>query len=122
MAGIWRNEPSARRNGGSGVSTGGPDLKNIMAAGTMRSVAERLDKLMLISEALWSLVREKTGLGEEDLLKRMEELDPSDGAEDGKSSKKGIDCKKCGRTVSMRYTRCLYCGARHRPESAFDIL
>jgi hypothetical protein len=92
------------------------------AAREVQHFEERVDKLTLICMALWSLLQEKTDLTEEDLLERVRQIDLMDGKEDGKAKKQIAKCPQCGRTMSPRHGRCLYCGARNLEYSAFDAV
>jgi len=67
-------------------------------------------KTMMICEALWELLREKTNLTEEDLYKKLYEIDMRDGVLDGQNQPKVRECPKCHRRVSGRHAACLYCG------------
>ena len=80
----------------------------------------RLDTLTLACTALWTLLRDRTDLTEEDLLNRIRELDLADGQADGKIGKKLRRCPKCDRVMSPRHRRCLYCGAENLEYEAFD--
>lgn len=77
----------------------------------VRSLEQRLDKMVMINMALWTLLKEVSDLTDEDLLKRVEEIDLSDGQLDGKVRASAQKCSQCNRTVSKRHGRCLYCGA-----------
>ena len=88
----------------------------------VREVAERMDRLTLVCMAMWSLLEERAGLTEEDLMERVKEIDLRDGVPDGKVSKTVAQCLKCGRVMSPRHNRCLYCGAQKLQQSAFDAL
>ena len=46
-----------------------------------------VERLLIISEALWRMLREKGGYTDEDLVNRMAEIDLRDGALDGKVAK-----------------------------------
>lgn len=81
---------------------------------------ERLDKLLLVCSALWELLRDRTDLTEDDLLAKVQEVDLRDGTADGKISKTIKKCPKCGRTMSPRHKKCLYCGEEELNTSAFD--
>jgi hypothetical protein len=76
----------------------------------LKIVNANLDKIMLINEALWELMRDKHGLTENDLHKKMYEVDMRDGVLDGKNKRKAAECGQCGRMVSSRHPACLYCG------------
>ena len=90
------------------------------AAATIRELEDRLDRLLLANIAMWSLVREKTGLTEEDLLERVRQIDLSDGQEDGKLRTQVVRCAKCDRVMARRHRTCLYCGADKLDPTAFD--
>ena len=69
-----------------------------------------LAKSLMISEALWELLAEKTGLTEDDLYNKLHEVDMRDGVLDGKNQRSATDCPACDRKVSGRHGACLYCG------------
>jgi hypothetical protein len=84
--------------------------------------AKRQDKLGLVCQAMWSLIQERTGLTERDLLDRVTELDLKDGVLDGKYTKPPVDCPKCGAKMSRKFNRCLFCGEEYSEGSAFDTV
>ena len=69
-----------------------------------------LSKTLMICEALWEILRDKHGCTEDDLHKKLYEIDMRDGALDGKNQRKTSVCPNCGRTVSPRHPACIYCG------------
>ncbi|BAM04214.1 hypothetical protein [Phycisphaera mikurensis] len=81
---------------------------------------DRLDRLSLVCMAMWSLLQEKTGLTEEDLLQRVELLDLMDGEADGKATVRVRPCPTCDRPLGPRHKKCIYCGAERPGGSAFD--
>jgi predicted Zn-ribbon and HTH transcriptional regulator len=85
-------------------------------------LGENFDRLTLICRAMWELMREQTNLTEEDLMKKVKEIDLSDGSLDGKVRTPPQKCSKCGRTVSKRHMRCIYCGAESLAGTAFDSI
>ncbi|MEM6554162.1 MAG: hypothetical protein AAF750_18750 [Planctomycetota bacterium] len=93
------------------------------AASSARDMEQRLERLLLVNVALWSLLQEKTGLTEADLMERVKLLDEMDGKADGKASgPKVAPCRACGRPVPARRDKCPYCGAAKRRGSAFDAV
>jgi len=86
----------------------------------VRELADRIDKLALVCNAMWTLIQDKTDLTEQDLFDRVEQLDLRDGVLDGKVTKTVRVCANCGRKMSARHNKCLYCGAPKASESAFD--
>jgi len=76
----------------------------------VRQLEQSIDKLVLINLAMWNLLKTKAGLTEADLMKEMERIDLQDGVADGRITPSAQQCPKCGRTISTRHQRCLYCG------------
>lgn len=83
---------------------------------------ERIDKLVLLAHAMWTLVAEKTGLTEADLLKRVTELDGQDGTIDGRITRPPVRCSKCDAVISRKFNRCLFCGQPYTGGGAFETL
>ena len=81
----------------------------------------RIDKLLLINEALWQLVAESTGLTDAQLTERVRQLDQIDGVEDGRRQPMASDCA-CGAKVNPKSPICQYCGAGVRERSVFDTV
>lgn len=73
---------------------------------------DRVERLALLTEALWVLLKEKTGATDEELLDKVREVDLSDGYLDGKVRRETVDCPSCGRTLAQRKNTCIYCGAK----------
>lgn len=86
------------------------------------SLDEKVDKLALICRSMWELLRDKYDLSDEILLNKVKEIDLLDGNLDGKVSIPPKACSKCGRPVSKRHARCIYCGAEAALDTPFDTL
>jgi hypothetical protein len=84
----------------------------------VRDLAKELDRLELVLEAQWSLLREKLGLTDADLKQRVRELDLEDGVLDGKITKEPVTpCPSCARMVARLALRCTYCGEPMAPQA-----
>jgi hypothetical protein len=70
----------------------------------------RLDTMTLAVMAMWSILQDRLGVTEDQLVKRMQELDLSDGKLDGKVAQPASTCVSCSRVMNARYKRCIYCG------------
>jgi hypothetical protein len=80
----------------------------------IRDLEARLDKLELVCESLWKIIKETTNLNETDLIERMSNIDLQDGRFDGKKRKiSSFECSKCGRINSKRHSKCMYCSEVH---------
>lgn len=70
-----------------------------------------VERLLMITEALWGLVREKHALGEDELYKRIEEIDLRDGRLDGRvAPTPSALCPRCNRALMKKRPVCIYCG------------
>ena len=71
-----------------------------------------IERLLMITEALWTIIKEKSGCDDRELVKRITEIDLRDGKLDGRVAvKKGpLHCPRCKRTLSKRIPVCIYCG------------
>lgn len=111
----------ARRRAAEGVSKAGEAAsKAATAQRDVKYLEDRLDKLTLVCLAMWSLIREKTGLTEEDLVQHVTEIDLADGQADGKAAKRVAKCPKCDRVMATRHKHCMYCGHDKLDMTAFD--
>lgn len=76
-----------------------------------RNLEDELNRLKVITEAMWEIIREDGGHTETQLLRRMHQIEASDGAlDDRKQLPKMTTCPQCGHTVTTRSSSCLYCG------------
>ena len=88
----------------------------------MRDLQAQVEQLTLVCMAMWSLVREETNLTEDDLIKRVRDLDLFDGVPDGRVTPQIAKCSGCNRVMSPRHKKCIYCGKDRLILSAFDAL
>jgi hypothetical protein len=77
----------------------------------VRSLQFDVDRLLMITEALWTILKEKYGYSDEDLRKMVEAIDLRDGKIDGRIGKgEPRTCPGCGRVAAKNRPVCLYCG------------
>ena len=56
-------------------------------------------------------MRDREGLADEDLVRKIDEIDLRDGVLNGRRAKQvPMDCPKCDRTLPKRQPVCIYCG------------
>lgn len=70
-----------------------------------------VNRLTLISQSFWELLRERTALTEEDLERKIVEVDLRDQKLDRKITPSVCQCPRCGRNTNSTRYRCLICGA-----------
>lgn len=71
---------------------------------------DEVERLSLLNQAMWELLRERLRLSDDDLEKKAQEVDMRDGKPDGKMSRHPLRCPQCGRVTNSRHKKCLYCG------------
>ena len=84
---------------------------------------DHLRQLLLITEAMWSLLSERTGVTVDDLRTRMDEIDAADGVVDGRRGPTPPEpCPACGAMVERSRTTCVFCGAGVPGRDPFDAI
>jgi len=93
-------------------------------AGTQAEIRMlRLDveRLLMITEALWALLKEQHGYTDDELIKRVNAIDLRDGVLDGQvATELSPVCPECHRQQPIKHRpTCLYCGSLIAPEDPF---
>lgn len=71
-----------------------------------------VEKLFMITEALWTLLKEHGEYTDETLIELIRTIDLKDGRLDGKARTKiRATCPHCGKIAIGTHPLCLYCGA-----------
>jgi hypothetical protein len=80
----------------------------------LRELEQRYERMNLVTNALWQLLKAHTELTDADLKKYVEKIDLSDGVKDGKvaRNKGAMDCPKCSRRVLKSATVCAWRGEK----------
>jgi len=77
----------------------------------LESVQFDVEKVLMITEALWTILKEQLGYEDEELMKRIQEIDMRDGKLDGKvKATPNSSCPECQRVLIGKLPKCLYCG------------
>lgn len=80
------------------------------AANAVKDLQFELDRLKMMNQAMWELLKEHTGITEEQFNKKVQEVDMRDGIADGSMTTRPLQCPGCNRVSNSRHYRCLYCG------------
>jgi len=75
----------------------------------IHAIDDRIDRLMLVVESMWSLL-EESGFTTDQLIEKIKELDGSDGAIDGHPAKSSGRCQECGAMLGRGLEHCQFCG------------
>jgi rRNA maturation endonuclease Nob1 len=76
----------------------------------LEELGRRVERLSLMTEALWTLLRTRLKLTDEELVELARQIDLSDGHLDGRVRRASAECSGCGRMVAKKHVKCLYCG------------
>lgn len=87
-----------------------PSAAQADPGGRIRELEHQIERMMLLNQALWELIRARLQVTEQDLEKRVREIDLRDGVQDGRMTTTAMQCPACSRISSSRHWKCLYCG------------
>lgn len=90
------------------------------AHGRLERLDDRLSHLAMINEALWRLLKSKTGWTDEMLMHELHQLDASDGTIDQRRTPRAIKCPACQRNLPADGRDCIYCGTPPAMTSPFS--
>lgn len=76
----------------------------------LEGILRHLRFMSMANEAMLEILTERVGVTEEELRRKMAEIDARDTRRDGRMSSMPSPCKKCGQTVDSSKVMCLYCG------------
>lgn len=89
----------------------------------LHAVDDRLDRLSLLCEAMWELLKHTTELSDEDLAARLIEVDERDGERNLRRQRLPQLCDACGSRSPAKNVRCQVCGEPlSQAQSLFDIV
>lgn len=79
--------------------------------GVIKDLECEVERLRIVCEALWRIMRDKQGVDEQELIRQMTIIDMEDGRLDGRvNPKPPPPCPKCNRVLAKTRPRCLFCG------------
>ena len=84
--------------------------RDTLARDATGRLEERVDALALVTQALFELLQETSGVSEAQLRAKITEIDLRDGQADGKMTPRPKKCPKCDAMMSPKFGRCLFCG------------
>lgn len=89
--------------------------------GDIHDANERIDRLLLVVDALWSMLKER-GYTDEDLAERIRTIDGADGLADGARKPRPRRCSSCDAMVEPGRKACAFCGAEMIAASPLDAV
>lgn len=81
-------------------------------SGNAMALRLELERLYMVTEALWGMLKETGKFTNDDLIERVAEIDLRDGKLDGQNTIKAgpTVCPQCERVMQRHRPTCLYCG------------
>lgn len=99
----------------SPLGTSSADARMI-AEDTVKSAELKINALELTCAAMWTILKDKLGVTDEELIHAIHEVDARDGVVDGKISQVSKECPHCHRKLLTRNpTKCAWCGGNLSP-------
>ncbi len=86
----------------------------------VEALEDRIERLLLLTDALWDLASERLGLTDAQLSARIVELDQASGAVDGRRHRPLRRCGACDAAVPHGRPACAFCGADAPGAGPFD--
>ena len=99
-----------------GSATASADLREAQreareARSDVGFIKHDIERLLMITEALWMLLKKEHGYDDAVLNKMIAEIDLRDGKLDGRvTSDAPQHCRFCGRVLSKKRAFCIFCG------------
>ena len=91
--------------------------RDVLARDANKRLEEKVESLALVTQALFELLQESTGVSEAKLRAKITEIDLRDGQADGRMTPRAKKCPKCDAMMSPKFGRCLFCGEQDKSAS-----
>jgi hypothetical protein len=88
------------------VSQSGGELTELQAA--VKQLLARVDRHALVIQVLKDMLLARGEFSEDEFLERLEHA--------AAQKAEGKTCRKCGKAMSAKHKRCIYCGEERPPE------
>ncbi|MCA9002686.1 MAG: hypothetical protein KDB61_12235 [Planctomycetes bacterium] len=114
MDGLWMGGLGGMQSGqmaaGAATRSRSAESAALEAKEDIRELRHQVERLTLLNQAMWELIRGKAGLTDADLERMAHEIDLRDGQADGKMGGSAVTCPTCRRVSNANHYKCLYCG------------
>jgi hypothetical protein len=88
------------------ISRSGSELTEVKAA--LKQLQARVDRHGLVIQVLKDMLLSRGDFREDEFLERLERAIAQ--------KAEGKTCRKCGKAMSAKHSRCMYCGEERPPE------
>jgi hypothetical protein len=102
---------------GAELSAQAAKMQAASAEQQIAGVSHDIERLLMITEALWILLKKERGYTDADLVRLVSEIDLRDGSLDGRVARKPPQsCSHCSRPLAKSRPLCIYCGEPVQPD------
>jgi len=104
-------KPRIAENDSGRIEASSPQAQARRAQREIELLGHEVQRLYMITEAMWLLLKQHTDFSEEQLKDIVNEIDLKDGVRSHLAPASEVrQCSSCGRTISIRHTSCIFCG------------
>lgn len=114
--------------GGAYAASQSAEASANQAYGKAQSVAhqverleKRVERLSLLCQSMWELLRDQQGFVDEHLVNKVLEVDARDGRVDGKIQTQISTCPACQAKTNSKRGSCIFCGAPLSKDHLFEV-
>jgi hypothetical protein len=87
----------------------------------LEDLRERVERLSLLCQSMWELLSQHTHISNNDLVRKVVEVDMRDGMKDGRIAPRVIQCPKCKNNVNTKRPHCVVCGSVIATKHPFEV-
>jgi hypothetical protein len=77
-------------------------------------------KMALVNQALFEILQKKVGITDEELRRKVDEVDMRDGTSDGRYEASPLTCPKCSAKMTAGALFCPNCGGKAAPKYPYE--
>ena len=104
-------KPRIARDNTERVEFSSPQAQARRAQREIEQLGHEVHRLYMVTEALWTIVKERIELDDDQLMDLISEIDLRDNIRAGSIAESEIHvCPGCSRNLSIRHTTCIFCG------------
>ena len=106
--------------GGANLDRSFNDDRHAQQRDRAEDLDERIDRLLLLTEAMWELLSKHLGFTDEHLAHMVATIDHRDGHLDNRAARPARRCQACESAVPADRPTCQFCGVEVPGSSLFD--
>jgi hypothetical protein len=118
---IFTHAAAAYNMADQAINNPPPQPKRAPSHESLEQLERRLNRLSLLCQSMWELLRERAEFSDEQLAAKVLEVDLRDGRNDNRIDTQISDCPSCGRKTNSKRSTCIICGAELPKAHPFEV-